>query len=219
MIKGAIFDADGTIFDSMHIWDTIGETYLRSIGYTPKENLNETFKNMSLYQAAQYYIDEYGVPYSADEIIDGVNNMIENFYKYEVKLKPGVEAFLQNLYDKGVKMCVATATDEPFVKAALVRLKADKYFSGIFTCASVGHGKDEPFIYREALKHLGTSKKNTVVFEDALYAAKTAKKDGFITVCVNDIYEKNQAEIKEIADFYIDSFLNTQSFWEFASAI
>ena len=52
MIKSAIFDVDGTLLDSMFIWDTLGETYLRSIGYTPKENLNETFKNMSLYQAA-----------------------------------------------------------------------------------------------------------------------------------------------------------------------
>ena len=48
MIKSAIFDVDGTLLDSMFIWDTLGETYLRSIGYTPKENLNETFKNMSL---------------------------------------------------------------------------------------------------------------------------------------------------------------------------
>lgn len=61
MLKGAIFDFDGTLFDSMFIWDTIGETYLRSIGYEPKENLNEVFKTLSLYQAAHYYQSEYGV--------------------------------------------------------------------------------------------------------------------------------------------------------------
>ena len=63
-IRGAIFDVDGTLLDSMFIWDTIGETYLRSIGYQPKENLNETFKNMSLHQAARYYQTEYGVTLS-----------------------------------------------------------------------------------------------------------------------------------------------------------
>ena len=60
-MRGAIFDVDGTLLDSMFIWDTIGETYLRSIGYEPRENLNEVFKNMSLLQAARYYQTEYGV--------------------------------------------------------------------------------------------------------------------------------------------------------------
>ncbi len=71
MLKGAIFDFDGTLFDSMFIWDTIGEAYLRSIGYEPKENLNEVFKTFSLYQAACYYQSEYGVTWSMDEIMTG----------------------------------------------------------------------------------------------------------------------------------------------------
>ena len=80
MIKGAIFDLDGTILDSMFIWDTIGEDYLRTIGYEPKEKLNETFKNLSLQQAACYYISEYGVTLTVNEIVDGVNKMIEKYY-------------------------------------------------------------------------------------------------------------------------------------------
>ena len=79
---------DGTLLDSMFIWDTIGETYLRSIEYQPKENLNETFKNMSLHQAARYYQTEYGVTQSIDEIMDGVNAMLERYYRFEVPLKP-----------------------------------------------------------------------------------------------------------------------------------
>ena len=39
MIKGAIFDLDGTLLDSMFIWDTIGEEYLRSLGKEPHEDL------------------------------------------------------------------------------------------------------------------------------------------------------------------------------------
>lgn len=54
-IDGAIFDLDGTLLDSMFIWDTIGEEYLRSRGIEPHENLNAMLKSMSLYQAARYY--------------------------------------------------------------------------------------------------------------------------------------------------------------------
>ena len=110
-MRGAIFDVDGTLLDSMSIWDTIGESYLRSIGYEPRENLNEVFKNMSLHQAACYYQSEYGATLSIGEIMDGVNAMLERFYRYEAPLKPGVKELLSILRQKGVRMCIATATD------------------------------------------------------------------------------------------------------------
>jgi HAD superfamily hydrolase (TIGR01509 family) len=217
MIKGAIFDVDGTLLDSMSIWENIGRDYLKSIGYEPRKELREEIRNMSLYQAACYYKTEYGVKLTLQEIIDGVNNMLEQFYKYEAKLKYGVKDFLQNLYDSGVKMCIATATDKTLVQSALERCGADKFFSEIFTCASVGHGKNEPFIYRTALEHLGTEKSSSIVFEDAYYAIKTLKADNFITAAVYDKYEKKQEEIKSIADFYMNDFSNYNLFLEFAN--
>lgn len=212
MIKGAIFDLDGTLFDSMFIWDTIGEIYLRSIGYEPKENLNETFKTMSLHDAACYYQSKYGVTLSVEELINGVNAMVEKYYRYEVSLKEGVAEFLEALHQKGVKMCIATATDKYLVEAALERCNISKYFSEIFTCTSVGHGKSEPIIYREALKHLGTEKSETYVFEDAIYAVKTAKKDGFTVVGIYDSHEECYKEVKEISDYYIKDYADTECF-------
>lgn len=217
MIKGAIFDLDGTLFDSMFIWDTIGEIYLRSIGYDPKENLNETFKTMSLYNAACYYRNEYGVTLSVDEIMDGVNRMVEKYYMNEVQLKPGVYDFVKHLHNIGVKMCIATATDKYLVEAALERCGINEYFSEIFTCTSVGHSKNEPDIYREALKHLGTTKEDTLIFEDAVYAIRTAKTDGFKVVAVYDKSEENQAEVKTLCDFYMKDYSDMQGFWKFAA--
>ena len=213
MLKGAIFDLDGTILDSMFIWDTIGEDYLRSLGKEPKENLKETFKTFTLEQAAHYYIENYGVTLSVDEIIDGVNKMVERYYAETVPLKPGIEVFLEKLKVKGVKICIATVTDKPLVEVALDRLGVRDYFSEIFTCASVGHSKEEPHIYRAAQKHLGTSKGETVVFEDALHALKTAKADGFVTAGVFDIHEENQAELKTTADHYIKDYAEFDKFW------
>lgn len=219
MIKGAIFDLDGTLFDSMFIWDTIGEIFLRSIGYEPRENLNETFKTMSLYDAACYYKSEYGVTLSVEELIDGVNAMVEKYYRYEVPLKEGVVEFLETLHQKGVKMCIATATDKYLVEAALERCGISRYFSEIFTCTSVGHSKSEPVIYREALKHLGTGKTETLVFEDAIYAVKTAKEDGFTVIGVYDSHEECSEEVKELCDFFIADYTNTEDFWKFASGL
>ena len=97
MIKGAIFDLDGTLVDSMFIWDTFGEDYLRTLGKEPKENLTETFKTFTLEQAAEYYREHYGVTLSVGEIVDGVNDMVAELYRTKVALKKGVLEFLRDL--------------------------------------------------------------------------------------------------------------------------
>ena len=216
MITGAIFDVDGTLLDSMSVWDTIGEDYLRSIGYIPRENLNEVFKDMSLQQAARYYQTEYGVTLSIAEIMDGVNSRLERFYREQARLKPGAGEFVRELSRRGVKLCIATATDRHLVEAALARCGVLEYFENILTCTAVGCGKDEPLIYREALKRLGAARPYTVVFEDALYAARTAKADGFPVAAVYDSHEKRQEELKALADIYLTDFSDFDSFWRFA---
>ena len=205
-IRGAIFDVDGTLLDSMFIWDTIGETYLRSIGYEPREKLNEVFKNMSLFQAARYYRTEYGVTLSIDEIMNGVNAMLERYYRFEVSLRPGVAELLAQLQASGVKLCIATATDRYLVEAALERCGVLSCFGAIFTCNEVGHGKDEPDIFEAALRFLGTRREEPLVFDDALYAVRTAKEAGFPVAVIYDSHEKNQEGLRALADFYIENF-------------
>lgn len=206
MIKGAIFDLDGTLLDSMFIWDTIGEDYLRTLGKEPRENLKETFMTLTLEEAAEYYREHYAVAFSVREIVDGVNATVEKIYRTKVTPKPGVIDYLRLLKEKGVKMCVATATDRYLVEETLQRLGMLHCFSEIFTCAEIGYGKDKPIIYRKALEHLGTVKEETYVFEDALFALKTARADGFPTVGVYDRQEIRQDELKSFADYYIMDF-------------
>ena len=216
MLKGAIFDLDGTLFDSMFIWDTAGEVYLRSIGIEPREDLQKVLKPMSLLQSATYIREKYGVLLTVEEIMDGINRTVEDFYFHTVQPKEGVVVFLEQMKKQGVKMCIATATDRYQAQAALNRCGMEAFFSEIFTCTDVGHGKDEPFIFEKALEYLGTTKADTVVFEDAYHAAKTAKADGFITVAVYDSYETKQAELHCVSDCFIEAFTQTENFWKFA---
>ena len=206
MIKGAIFDLDGTLLDSMFIWDTSGEEYLRSLGKEPHEDLNETFMTLTLEEAAEYYREHYGVTLSVKEIVDGINAMVEQTYRTKVTLKPGISEYLAWLKENGVRMCVATVTDRYLVEEILERLGVRHYFSEIFTCAEVGFGKDKPIIYQKALEHLGTEKSDTYIFEDLPFALNTAKTDGFPTVGVYDRHEAHQDELKELADYYIFDF-------------
>ena len=93
---------------------------------------------------------------------------------------------------------------EWFVEAALERCGVLSCFGEIFTCNEVGHGKDEPDIFEEALRFLGTEKAETVVFDDALYAVRTAKEAGFPVAAVYDSHEKAQDQIRMLADVYLE---------------
>ena len=219
MLKGAIFDFDGTLFDSMFIWDTAGEVYLRSIGIEPREDLQKVLKPMSLLQSATYIQEKYSIPLTIEEIMDDINRTVEDFYFHTVQPKEGVIALLEQMKAQGIKMCIATATDRYQVEAALKRCGMESFFSEIFTCTDVGYGKDEPIIFQKAMDHLGTIKANTVVFEDAYHAARTAKADGFMTVAVYDSSEAKQAELHSVSDCFIERFTQTDTFWKFADGL
>ena len=217
MIKGAIFDLDGTILDSMFIWDSAGEAYLRSIGKEPEADLQKILKPMSLLQSAEYIREKYHIPFSVEEIMDGVNRTVEGFYFHTVEPKPGVIDFLEELYRRNIKMCIATATDRYQVEAALQRCGMSHFFSEIFTCTEVGRGKDRPDIFRRAMEYLQTDRSTTVVVEDAYHAIHTAKQDGFLVVGVYDSHESRQQELLRLVDVFLSDYFDLTSFWKFAS--
>ena len=216
MLKGAIFDFDGTLFDSMFIWNTAGEMYLRSIEKEAEADLQKVLKPLSLFQSAQYIRERYQISLSVEEIMNGINRTVEDFYFHTVQPKECVVAFLEQMKKQGVKMCIATATDRYQVEAALKRCSMESFFSEIFTCTDVGYGKDEPIIFQKAMDYLGTTRANTVVFEDAYHAAKTAKADGFITVAVFDSNETKQDELHSVSDCFLENYIQTEHFWKFA---
>ena len=218
-ITCGIFDFDGTLFDSMFLWDSVGEIYLRSLGREPKPSMREDVRALSLYQSACYFQEEYDLALSVEEIMAGINQTIEHFYLYEVLPKAGVKDFLEQMKKSGIPMCIATASDRYQVEAALKRCGMEHYFDDIFTCTEVGHGKDEPVIFRKAMEHFGADRSNTVVFEDALHAVQTAKMDGFQVVAVFDGSEKRQTEIRELSDCYLVDFVHVEDFWKFASVV
>ena len=213
--KCAIWDFDGTLFDSMYIWDMVGEVYLRSLGKEPKPSLREDIRTLSLYQSSCYLKKEYDIDLSVEEIMAGINQTVENFYLHEVQPKAGVVTFLNQMKQQGISMCIATASERYQIEAALQRCNMEHLFDAIFTCTEVGHGKDEPVIFRKAMEYFNADRNNTIIFEDAMHAVETAKKDGFKVAVVFDNSEKRQTEIQQLSDCYITEFECAKEFWRF----
>ncbi len=214
-IKGAIFDLDGTILDSMFIWSEIGYKFLEEKHIQLPPGADDQFTTMSLMEAAEYYIKHFDNTATIESIVGDINRLVEGFYFNEVLKKDGITEFLEYLRNKDVKMCIATATDKYMVEKALERNGIRHYFSEIFTCNGVGAGKNTPVIYDVSLDHLGTPKENTFIFEDALYAIETANKAGYNLVGIKDVSEKApEEEIAKLCNYFIQSYEDIYQYFE-----
>ena len=207
MIKAAIFDADGTLLDSMHIWKELGTRYLESLNIEPEENLSSVLYPMSLEQSCRYLREHYRLKEAEGEILTGILGIIEGFYRDEVKLKDGVKDFLSAMREKNIPMVIATSGSRELLASALERNEIAQYFDEIFTCSELKTTKHEPEIFMACSEFLGLEPENIGVFDDALFAVETAKRAGFITFGVEDESNINDRwRIKAISDYYIESF-------------
>ncbi|MCL2201826.1 MAG: HAD family phosphatase [Oscillospiraceae bacterium] len=202
-IKGAIFDADGTLFDSMWKWQSVERGYIESLGIVAEDGLEDVLRKLSQQEVAEYFKEKYGLEKSVQEITDEKNDIMELFYNNEVTLKPGTAELLEKLKSLGIKMCVATASDRYLIDAGLKRLGIFEYFETTLTCPDENTTKSVPDIFIKAANVLGTEISETAVFEDAIHGVTSAKKAGFTVVAVYDDSMANvQDEIKQLADYH-----------------
>ena len=200
--KFAIFDMDGTLVDSMPYWHSLGREFLRSKGVTGDvEAVLQQIKPMTMLESSELFIREFGLEGSPESVSAEMNGMMDEHYRQDVQARPGVGAYLRRLREKGVTMCVASATAAPLVESCLTRLGLAEDFTFLLSCDEVGAGKNRPDVFLEAARRLGAEPGETAVFEDALFAAATAHEAGFYTVGIYDENGKHHWErLQAVAD-------------------
>ena len=207
---GAIFDMDGTLVDSMQVWQSMGSTYIRSKGLVPEPGLDRTLYPLTIIDAADYLNTHYNLGLERETVIKECNSVVEERYKTTVLLKPGVREFLPLLKAHHIPAAIATATDRYLVEIVLERLQIAEFFTGIVTSTEAGSAKAEsPAIFHAARKLLGSTIEKTVVFEDAFFAVRTAKNAGYPVAALYDETARCPAEeMKKYCDWYAESFFD-----------
>lgn len=204
MKKGYIFDLDGTLLDSMYVWDGIGTEYLLMKKKTPKESrcsLNERFNLLTLHEVACFLKERYDIAGSLEEMVKEITSLVRYKYHHELLLKSSVKETLQILHENGCKLCVVTATDHENAEAALKRNGVADYFTFILSTEDCKLNKRGAEIFHKAVKDLGLEKEQCVVVEDALHAIYGAKKADLCVYAMYDEHAKQDwEEIQQVAD-------------------
>ena len=204
--KGAIFDMDGTLLDSMPVWKRLTQGYLSGFGVTVTDEEYAACEGFSQPQVAQYFADRYpDLSLDAQGIMKGMDALITARYETLAKPKDGVIAFLDGLRRRGVKMAIATLTARRHAEKALRERDMMDYFDFMLTIEDVGISKREPDIYLKSAEKLGLAPADCIVFEDAPYACATAKRAGF-RVCgmVEPAYAAGENELRSVSDFVVE---------------
>lgn len=185
MIRCAIFDADGTLLDSMAMWRDITYEYSEAKGIFAPEGLHRILNRLSMEQCADYY-RQLGASGSREQVMKELADWALRGYRERVMEKPHAVEFLRLLRKNGTHIAVATASYGDGVAAALERLGILSCVELLVSCTELGTSKEQPDIFLHCTEHFGCTPGEAVVFEDSAYALRTAKDAGFATVAIED---------------------------------
>lgn len=205
-MKTLIIDLDGTLVDSMGIWDVLAINYLHSLNQKIKEYLPEKLKTMSLKEAALYIQKEYAIAKTVEDIQKDFTQQLWREYE-NVSLKQGVMQFLKTCHTYQKEVIIFTANDYSLTLLLCERLHIDQWIDNITTCQEIGYNKNDSQSYQKVIEKYQLHPKDCLVIEDAFHALKSAKKSGLKVWAVYDQSNHDDwQQICEIADKYFMTF-------------
>lgn len=206
-VRGAIFDLDGTLFDSMWIWDEIDRRFLAKRGIPLPPDYIAVMNTLHFAEAADYTVARFSLQETPADLMREWNEMARDAYANEIGLKAGARDFLLALRARRISLAIATSCTPDLYMPVLRRENIEDLFCHIVTTQEVPRGKAFPDIYIETARRMGLSPQECAVFEDVPQALAAAKRGGFFTVGVADEgagadRDKARAE----SDVFIESF-------------
>lgn len=205
--NAAIFDLDGTILDSMDVWEHIDIQFLKKRNLPVPENYVTEICARSFEEAAQYTIDLFGLQETVEGIIEEWNNMAVEEYSNHVGLLPHALDYLLRLKEHGIKLAVATGLPEKLYMPCLKNNSILELFDALCSTDEVQRGKEYSDVFELAARKLGVAPEHCIVFDDVLPAIKSAKAARMLAGGIYDKYSADQrTEIERIADIYLLDF-------------
>ena len=207
-IDAIIFDIDGTLVDSMHVWTDIDDIFLEKYHLVEPENFHEGMEGKSYSETAQYFLDLFPeLPHTKQELEDEWHEMAFEIYTKELQLKKGAYDFIVDMHKAGIKLGIATSNSRDLAEGLLMNTGVWQYLDAVWTSDEAKAGKPAPDVYLKVAESLGVKPERCLVFEDVPNGILAGKNAGMKVCAVEDPFSKLQEERKrELADYYIQDY-------------
>lgn len=207
-IKACLFDMDGTLIDSMGLWEDIDIDFFEKYSIDMPSTFQKDIEGWSILEIAEYVDKNFDFPLTKEQMIDEWNDMAFEHYSKLVPYKEGAKEFLVWCKENGIKVGIATSNSTKLFDAVSTHLDMHKYIDAYVTGEDVTCGKPNPECYLRVAEKLNVEPKECIVFEDLVLGLHAGNDAGMRTCAVKDAYSLYQDEDKrKEADYYIESFL------------
>lgn len=215
-VKGVIFDCDGTLLDSMGMWQNLESKIVQDAGIVLSEEERITLNANTPVQTARYFHEHYGIGESPEEILAYMDDVLEAFYRYEVEPRQGAVELVEELKRRKIHMTIVSSSPGKLLRLGLERVGIYSCFEEVFSSCDMGISKRGPLAIRQAQAKMHTEAEETWGFEDSLYAAEVLVSQRFGAVGIYDTDEAGTIEelasvcnvvLRELDELDIDKFL------------
>ena len=208
MLKGAIFDMDGLMFDTEQIWQKNWKLIADEMGVTLAEDFKYNICGTSGALMNSVIEKYYGVEDGSAIAADCKKRVHDDLMEFTPE-KPGVHEILEFFRDAGVRIAVASSSSVEQIRRNLQNTNTEEFIEVIVSGSELKRGKPEPDIFLAAAERLGIDPQECYVFEDAFNGVKAGHAAGCCTIMIPDQMQPTE-EIRALADAVCGSLVEAR---------
>lgn len=197
MKRGAIFDMDGTLFDTEKLYQRAWLEVAVEFGEEKNFKLPTAISGTNLGGESERIVRRFYPNIDAKAYIDRVLEMVDTWRKQNLELMAGVEEILSFFNSAGVVMAVASSAPVAVIEENLTRSNLRGYFTAIVGGDLVKHGKPAPDIFLLAAERLNLPASDCYIFEDSFNGIRAASASGGAAIMIPDQVQPTD-DIKKI---------------------